>query len=587
MKALNLFSFTRVQNDYATEYMNMLAARTHKGKVKAHEFESVKQLTEALLEYQVSVELLDGFFYSYVINQIGKEFDLVKIEKDRLVLNIELKSEPVELEEIEKQLRQNQYYLGFAAPEIRLFTFIGLTGELYRLDGDELVEAEMSDLIKAMEGFEHYLTDDIEKLFEPKQFLISPFNDPDKFLNGKYFLTQQQQEIREHIIDTIISNEETCFLFGITGSAGTGKTLLLYDIARTLGWENYPCCIIHSGRLSDGHKYLNQYWKNVDLFPVRKLEDEEDSWLENYDFIFMDEAHRSSPEAVDRVVRYARSSDAVVIFSYDLEPWLSMTERQQDIPAYLGRLEDFHEWTLSKRIRTSVEIATFYKNMLDLKNIPRGNVDYSDIDVIFAKDEEEAGKLVHFYEKHLNYKYPNHEDRRPVVGQEFDNVLIVMDENFYYDVDGHMHSRDRSTSETEVHKLMYQNITRTRYKLCVLVVRDYRLFQTIAGIKYQMLDRYQYKTNLAATSMSGKRLNKLAKAVKDRGKDLNKEDRSIVSDNVDIIQEELLGVEMNRKLLRNSIRFLKRIQEDNLEQEAFAIAAGTFIEYVNSIVEIG
>ena len=40
------------------------------------------------------------FFTSFTIEQIGKEFDLIKIDMDTLVLNIELKSEDVGVEAI-------------------------------------------------------------------------------------------------------------------------------------------------------------------------------------------------------------------------------------------------------------------------------------------------------------------------------------------------------------------------------------------------------------------------------------------------------------------------------------------------------
>lgn len=55
-------------------------------------------------------------------------------------------------------------------------------------------------------------------------------------------------------------------ILGITGKAGTGKTLLLYDIIKEIAKQGVKCCLIHSGILCDGHKSLNMQWKNVTIF---------------------------------------------------------------------------------------------------------------------------------------------------------------------------------------------------------------------------------------------------------------------------------------------------------------------------------
>ena len=43
----------------------------------------------------------------------------------------------------------------------------------------------------------------------------------------------------------------------ITGSAGTGKTLLTYDIAKDLKEDRKKYLIIHCGLLNSGHDKLN------------------------------------------------------------------------------------------------------------------------------------------------------------------------------------------------------------------------------------------------------------------------------------------------------------------------------------------
>jgi len=43
---------------------------------------------------------------------------LIKLDKDNLVLNIELKSEEVGVEAIQNQLEKNRYYLKHLAPDV-------------------------------------------------------------------------------------------------------------------------------------------------------------------------------------------------------------------------------------------------------------------------------------------------------------------------------------------------------------------------------------------------------------------------------------------------------------------------------------
>ena len=120
MKAVNLYLLTRNRNrDFYTQYENILSARNEVLKVKEHEFENLIHLVELLCQNGVSIRELEGFYYSYTIRQIGKEFDLLKIRKNEAVLNIELKSQDVPLEKIEKQLLKNQHYFGYIAPKYR------------------------------------------------------------------------------------------------------------------------------------------------------------------------------------------------------------------------------------------------------------------------------------------------------------------------------------------------------------------------------------------------------------------------------------------------------------------------------------
>lgn len=89
MKAINIYTYSRIQEDMATEFENILSKRSKKLKVKPQEFDAIRSLVNMLLGIGVEIKDFENFFLSFMIEQIGKEFDLIKLDKDNLVLNIE------------------------------------------------------------------------------------------------------------------------------------------------------------------------------------------------------------------------------------------------------------------------------------------------------------------------------------------------------------------------------------------------------------------------------------------------------------------------------------------------------------------
>ena len=79
----------------------------------------------------------------------------------------------------------------------------------------------------------------IEDLFRAELYLISPITDPVRFLKKEYFLTSQQRDIEKKILRDIYAKQSGCFWF--SGIPGTGKTLLLYDIAMKLSVRHRIC----------------------------------------------------------------------------------------------------------------------------------------------------------------------------------------------------------------------------------------------------------------------------------------------------------------------------------------------------------
>lgn len=593
MKAINIYTYSRIQEDMATEFENILSKRSKKLKVKPQEFYAIRSLVNMLLGIGVEIKDFEIFFLSFTIEQIGKEFDLIKLDKDNLVLNIELKSEEVGVEAIQNQLEKNRYYLKHLAPDVRLYTFVETGKELYKYTSKGLQLVGVEDLKDTMQLFQESLGENLESLFQANSYLISPLNSHQKFMYGDYFLTNQQHDIKKKIVDLILLNDKE-YVLGITGKAGTGKTLPLYDIIKEIAERGENCCLIHSGILCDGHRILSAKWDNVTIFSAKELNGDGVENLKRYQFIFVDESQRIYSSTFEKIIKEVISESKTVIFAYDYAQSLSITEEERNIPAKLQKIDGFTVYTLSNKIRTSKEIASFTRTMMNLNNRARGYMDYSDIDVLFANNIEEAKRLINLYDEKgyifisytqsMYYRnsidlYPNNYDTHHVIGQEYDKVMIMMDINFRYDKERRIQGKEHPNPDLLFYKLLYQAISRAREKLCVLIVENYKLFSDILNIKFDMLSRYQYKENNTNITLSVKKLNRLTKSIKDKLSEVHDNYSLTISETVDMINDELMGAELKKKVIRNGIKLLKIIQNELVSEEIYELIS-KYCDYV-------
>jgi hypothetical protein len=454
-------------------------------EIKDRELITLKRLCSYIKSALNDHYYFDNYYINYKIPQIGKEFDLLRIGEDTL-LNIELKSEQMDENKILEQLQRNFYYLSFLGRTIDCYTFLtdGDIDKLYYYNSLtnvlELVQ-DINHLLLKIYNLRDTNIENIDRLFEPCNYLISPFNTTDAFISSRYFLTNRQEEIKEEII-VEIENNSAIKIFSIAGRAGTGKTLLTYDIAKQLMINGKSVAVIHCAQLNEGINRLNTSfgWK---IIPIARYGSYD---LSFYDVLIIDESQRLERTQLTRLI--SDFSSKFIIFSHDVNQKLN---RANDASFIVSKIEEEianKKYKLNNKIRHNESLSSFIKKLFNFNTIDFDNLtkkDYKNINIYFTKDENDAS-IYTSYLKSLGWEHiylttsmynPEALDRvkftaqsssHDVIGQEYENVVIVLDKHFYYTVDNKLSYNARAYYNPL--ETLFQAITRTRKKLSLVIV---------------------------------------------------------------------------------------------------------------------
>lgn len=484
MKTINLKnlvdSYKSLSIETLSSYLGFYGIElAEKGKncgLSAIELDCMTSFIELFKTTHDSISLLDNFFVGYMIPQIGKEFDLLRFNKTSVV-NIELKSKACE-EKILKQLKRNRYYLQFLDKEVSLFTYIQETEKLYMLDKEQLTPVSFDDLYKELiKDCDEF--DDINKLFNPSNYLISPFNSTKKFMEEEYFLTEHQEEIRTNIMKVV--DKPTTEFIALTGAAGTGKTLLTYDIAKELRNKGKQVLIVHCAQLNSGQSMLQENY-GWDICMAKMIGYKV---LTEYDIIIVDEAQRIYQAQFNDIKVNAEEKKMKCIFSFDEKQYLRNNEKSRNIAGQISEILTQPIYKLTDKIRTNKEIASFIKPLFD-RNEKINHFKNTNIELCYCSQKQEVILLSrHLQEKgwkipkytpgtistfcYQGYGTVNEESAHEVIGQEFDKVVAIIDNNFGYDEGGKLIANNRYYSQRQ---MLYQILTRTRQKLYVIILNN-------------------------------------------------------------------------------------------------------------------
>lgn len=480
MRNINILSiieaYRKLSNTLFQKLMNSYGITSG---IKNYELNGIESFVDELLKANNNISIVNRYYLGYSIPQIGKEFDLLRFGHN-YIINIEIKTES-SIEKILKQQQKNKYYLSFLDKPLHIYTFISNENKLYKLvirnNGDEIEEITFNELCNILMSQEVVTFNNIDDLFNPSDYLVSPFNSPEKFMSEGYFLTVQQEQIYKEI-QTKLSDTATNFI-ALTGGAGTGKTLLTYHIAKETIQRGKKVLILHCAPLNSGHQILMDEY-NWSIYMPKYAPNTID-----FDLIIIDEAQRMYPYQFDKYIKEVRTLNKKCIFSYDEKQYLRDNEKQYHTKERIEKELLCTPYKLTDKIRTNKEIAYFIRQLFNIKkNIP--NIDYTNIELTYYKDCYSA-KLLLQELLERGWKTPNYtpgtrsffhyeaylsndtESAHSVVGQEFNNVVVVIDESFKYNSQGDLIADNTYYSQRQ---MLYQIITRTRKKLHIVIINN-------------------------------------------------------------------------------------------------------------------
>ncbi len=384
-----------------------------------------------------------GYYISSEIQNGMNRFDLLRFSEDRII-NIHLATQfdflpQQKLQHIKKQLTKNYFYLTFLPKRISCYCLCEDDG-IYKLNyNNSVVRVEVNDLLGELLSQNSSLQNDVDisMVLSHSKFLVSPYQDTQAFVNNEYFLTDNQQKIRDEILQKI--NDEEFFAYCVESSYGAGKTMLAYDLAKQLMAKSQNSLIIHSGLLKDGilrlklqHGYNICTIKEMSItLQCLKLS------ASKYYAIIVDNAHLFSNGQIELITQFCYDQQISVVFLYDEN---KIAAKSKEIYCYLKNEDNgfnVYKSQLKDRFRynkeVKCEIEKFLKNIY-VKDDNAYNIDLSDYIMVDTKIKESIKELENIGYKIINLCYKNIEENDKIIRNvscitenEFEKIAIVID----------------------------------------------------------------------------------------------------------------------------------------------------------------
>ncbi len=503
MKTVNLKSLIYIYKENGKINLNT-SIKNYLGddygiEIKDNELDTLESFLQTIDKHNnlLSLKYFNGFYLGYKIPQIGKELDLIRISKS-IILNIEYKREISNIDKVKNQIIKNHYYLKFLNKSIYSYVYIKEKDKLYKIDeNNNFITSDFNELIYILqkqiddEG-NSIFEENLNYLFQPSNYLVSPFNKTSEFVNGLYFLTQEQDKVKNAIFK--ILNNEKYFL--IEGNAGSGKSLLIYDIAKEIRNNSKKVGIIHCGKLNQGHETLKDLgWE------IKMAKDWQKFFEVNSipDILIIDEIQRMyKNQFYNLLSEYISKTNIKLILCGDEKQILSNWEgKYKEVLKEL--LINPISFKLTSKIRTNKEISNFIQIMFDYSKKNTLKVSKKSINIVYFEKFNEANEYI---KSKTNYKYISYTPSQyntnlyadfglsnpqkvgtthDVIGQDFDNIIVSMNNLFFYD-GNYLKANIMNGVPYIPKKMFFQQITRAINKIEIVVIKNINLYNKLIEI---------------------------------------------------------------------------------------------------------
>ncbi len=446
------------------------------------------------LAYQIASSLdsdqREGYYIGYTAKKgVREQFDILRFSENCIV-NIELKSSYPQdgFDAMLNQLVRHSYYLKITQKIVFCFVFVSSTNELFMLDENKLKKIDITDITDYIES--NYVTRNILEDFNLSSFIISPYTEPEKFMRHEYYLTEEQVHIR-NIIEKSSSNR-IC----IIGGPGTGKSLLLFDLAIRYMSSGKNVVLIFGSYMSMHEALKIRQYAKITIIPIKYYALIN---TDSFDVVLVDESQRIFANNIDKILS---NSKQCIVLAIDHQQTLHSTERRLNTQKKVSESKNFEVLELKRKIRTDEAMASFIMKFLDLKVNSVQPYLYSNVDAKYFQSVGEAKLFIEHMCNNHSYvsiemteyitKSTKTRHRTPIysgsitthstLGREYDNIIVPIDHHFFYNDDAKLTSNYSGYYPYYEDSMIFQALTRVRNKLLIVVINNPEIFKTLSEV---------------------------------------------------------------------------------------------------------
>lgn len=463
-------------------------------QIHVKELKSYGPLLKHILNLDIDSRKLDGFFLGLKLkDQADTQFDLIKPSNDTII-NIEFKA-AIPHNSIDKQAKEHFRFLRFKYSNPLVYEYIADSDELFVFDrhSEKLEPFSFSNLENVIPN-ESTGISQLESM-RRADFLIAPYNETKKFLKKQYELTDNQKQIRQKIL-----SEETG-AFAIEGGPGCGKTLLLLDIITSVQARNkskdrdISIAMMMGAKPGEGQKQLAAALE-IELSWYYGYDDL--SSFTNFNVLVFDESQRIPRKLIEDAI--AQSTKKLVIFNVDKKQVVHPEEKRADIQGLLETSKQVQVEKLKKSIRINPSLNHFQKRLFDKHAKNAQILDFRDVSASYFNDSEAMCTYLNDRRKEQvviiepdtyvtnqtgsvrrPHHYPYSVDVKSVIGQEFDNVILVFDSHLKYVNEKLQYVSEDWYPYMDL-SMFYQAITRASGSVEIIVFQNETLYRDIQAL---------------------------------------------------------------------------------------------------------